>query len=98
MIQLFRVSKEYGRFRHALAEVTCTIEKGEFVFLTGPSGAGKSTFLRLSLRARLPSDGALKIGGRDLAQLSPRQVQAYRRTVGFVFQDFKLIPRKTVLE
>jgi len=98
VIETHRLSKLYSRGVYALRDLSITIGKGEFVFLTGPSGAGKSTFLQLCLRESLPSDGQLKVGGRDLARLSSRQVQAYRRTVGFVFQDFKLIPRKTVLE
>ncbi len=88
----------YNRGVYALRDLSISIEKGEFVFLTGPSGAGKSTFFRLCLRESLPTDGVLRIAGRDLATLTPRQVQAYRRNIGFVFQDFKLIPRKTVLE
>jgi cell division transport system ATP-binding protein len=98
VIETRHLSKLYSRGVYALRDLSITIDKGEFVFLTGPSGAGKSTFLRLCLRESLPSDGTLKIGGRDLARLNARQVQAYRRSVGFVFQDFKLIPRKTVLE
>jgi cell division transport system ATP-binding protein len=98
VIETQHLSKLYGRGVYALRDLSITIEKGEFVFLTGPSGAGKSTFLRMCLRESLPSDGVLKVGGRDLAKLSARQVQDYRRSVGFVFQDFKLIPRKTVLE
>jgi len=88
----------YSRGVYALRELSLEIGKGDFVFLTGPSGAGKSTFLRLCLRESLPSDGVLKIAGKDLARLNARQVQTYRRSVGFVFQDFKLVPRKTVLE
>src|SRR6202008_4129943 len=65
---------------------------------TGPSGAGKSTFLRLLLREDLPSEGELKVAGRDLKDLTQSQVQAYRRSVGFVFQDFRLIPRFTVFQ
>ena len=98
MIETHHLSKLYTRGVYALRDLSINIEKGEFVFLTGPSGAGKSTFLRLCLRESLPSDGELKVAGKDLSRLSPGQVQAYRRTVGFVFQDFKLIPRKTVLE
>jgi len=88
----------YGRGVYALRDVSLRIEKGDFVFLTGPSGAGKSTFLRVLLRQELPTGGQVTVGGRDLARLSPRQVQNYRRGLGFVFQDFKLIPPKTVQE
>ena len=98
MIETHHLSKLYSRGVYALRDLSIRIDKGEFVFLTGPSGAGKSTFLRLLLRESLPSDGAIMVAGRNLGRLSPRQVQAYRRSVGFVFQDFKLIPRKTVLE
>ena len=98
MIEAQGVSKMYSRGVYALRELTLRVDKGEFVFLTGPSGAGKSTLLRLLLRQDVPSDGKLVVGGRDLAQLTQRQVQAYRRSLGFVFQDFKLLPNKTVLE
>ena len=98
MIEAYHLSKMYGRGVYALRELSLTIEKGEFVFLTGPSGAGKSTFLRLMLRQEAPSEGQLMVQGRNLADLSPREVQGYRRSMGFVFQDFKLIPRKTVFE
>jgi cell division transport system ATP-binding protein len=98
VIEAHNLSKLYSRSVYALRDLSLRVEKGEFVFLTGPSGAGKSTFLRLLLRESLPTDGALMVAGRNLARLTPRQVQAYRRSVGFVFQDFKLIPRKTVLE
>jgi cell division transport system ATP-binding protein len=98
VIEARHLSKLYTRGVYALRDLSINIEKGEFVFLTGPSGAGKSTFLRLCLRESLPSQGELKVAGKDLSRLTPGQVQAYRRTVGFVFQDFKLIPRKTVLE
>jgi cell division transport system ATP-binding protein len=81
-----------------LHNLTLAVGKGEFVFLTGPSGAGKSTLLRLLLRQEAPSGGQLIVGGRSLAKMSPSQVQTYRRTVGFVFQDFKLIPTLTVYE
>jgi cell division transport system ATP-binding protein len=82
----------------ALRELSLRVDKGDFVFLTGPSGAGKSTFLRLLLRQEVPSAGQLVVGGRNLESLTPRQVQTYRRSLGFVFQDFKLLPAKTVLE
>ena len=98
MIQLFRVSKEYGRFRHALNDVTCSIERGEFVFLTGPSGAGKSTFLKLLFREERPSSGQILVNGRNIGVLPASQIPYLRRTIGVVFQDFKLIGRKTVFE
>jgi len=83
---------------YALRDLSLKIDKGDFLFLTGPSGAGKSTFLRLLLREELPSEGELKVAGRNLTDLSRSEVQAYRRSVGFVFQDFKLIPRFTVFQ
>ena len=98
MIETDHLSKLYSRGVYALRDLSLTIDKGEFVFLTGPSGAGKSTFLRLLLRQEQPNEGTLKVSGRDLDELSPSQVQAYRRTVGFVFQDFRLIPRFTVFQ
>src|SRR5574338_1498969 len=88
----------YTRGVYALRDLSLRVDKGEFVFLTGRSGAGKSTLLRLLLRQDVPADGRVVVSGRDLAQLSPRQIQAYRRSLGFVFQDFKLLPNKTVLE
>src|SRR5918992_5508409 len=98
MIEARHVSKLYGRGVYALHDLSLSVGKGEFVFLTGPSGAGKSTLLRLLLRQDVPSEGELIVGSRNLAALTPRQVQAYRRSLGFVFQDFKLLPNKTVLE
>jgi cell division transport system ATP-binding protein len=98
MIEAYHVSKAYSRGVYALRDLSLRIEKGDFIFLTGPSGAGKSTLLRLLLRQDVPSEGQLVVGGRNLATLTPRQVQAYRRSLGFVFQDFKLLPAKTVLE
>ena len=88
----------YTRGVYALRDLTLAIGKGEFVFLTGPSGAGKSTLLRLLLRQDVPTSGHLIVGGRSLSKMSAGQVQAYRRSVGFVFQDFKLIPTRTVYE
>jgi cell division transport system ATP-binding protein len=83
---------------YALRDLSLTIDKGEFMFLTGPSGAGKSTLLRLLLREDLPSEGRLTVAGHDLSELRGAQVQSYRRGVGFVFQDFRLIPRFTVFQ
>jgi cell division transport system ATP-binding protein len=98
LIESYHLSKLYSRGVYALRDLTITVNKGEFIFLTGPSGAGKSTFLRLLLRQELPSEGDLRVLGRDLTALRPAQVQSYRRSVGFVFQEFRLIPRFTVFE
>jgi cell division transport system ATP-binding protein len=98
VIETYHLSKLYSRGVYALRDLSLTIDKGEFIFLTGPSGAGKSTFLRLLLREERPSEGELKVLGRDLNALRPSQVQTYRRSVGFVFQDFRLIPRFTVFQ
>jgi cell division transport system ATP-binding protein len=98
VIETIGVSKAYGREEYALQDLTLKVEKGEFVFLTGPSGAGKSTLLRLLLLQERPTSGHVVVGDRDLSTLTPNEIQAYRRTVGFVFQDFRLIPTKTVFE
>jgi cell division transport system ATP-binding protein len=98
VIEIESLSKLYARDVFALDEVALRVEKGEFVFLTGASGAGKTTLLRILVRQELPTSGRVVVGGRDLARLSRAEVQSYRRTIGFVFQDFKLIPRKTVFE
>ena len=98
MIETVRVTKAYGREEYGVRELTMKVEKGEFAFLTGPSGAGKSTLLRLLLLQEKPTSGHVIIGDRDLSTLTPAEVQAYRRTVGFVFQDFKLIASKTIFE
>ena len=98
MIETYHLSKRYSRGVYALRDLSLTIDKGEFLFLTGPSGAGKSTLLRLLLREDLPSEGRLSVSGRNLSELTSAQVQSYRRSVGFVFQDFRLIPRFTIFQ
>ncbi len=98
MIETQGLGKTYGRGLYALRNLNLKVEKGEFVILTGPSGAGKSTLLRLLLLQDRPTEGDVIVGGRNLAHLTPDEVQAYRRTVGFVFQDFKLVAAKTVFE
>ncbi len=98
MIETYHLSKVYSRGVYALRDLSLSIGKGEFLFLTGASGAGKSTLLRLLLREELPTEGQLKVAGRVLSDLAPTEVQTYRRSVGFVFQDFRLIPRFTVFD
>lgn len=97
MIELLHVSKSYNG-RPALRDVTLKVEKGEFIFLTGPSGAGKSTLLRLIFRATTPDEGQILVKSRDLAELNDAAVPYLRRTIGFIFQDFRLLPKKTVFE
>jgi cell division transport system ATP-binding protein len=98
VIEAHQLSKAYSRGLYALRDLTLSVSKGEFVFLTGPSGAGKSTFLRLLLVQERATDGSLIVNGHDLTTLSRREIQEYRRGIGFVFQDFKLIPTRTILE
>jgi cell division transport system ATP-binding protein len=98
MIESSYLSKVYRKGVYALRDLSLSIDKGEFLFLTGPSGSGKSTLLRLLLREELPTEGQLKVFGRNLDDLTTTQVQAYRRSLGFIFQDFRLIPRFTVFQ
>ena len=98
MIETHGLGKAYGRGLYALRDLNLKVARGEFVFLTGPSGAGKSTLLRMLLLQERPTEGVAIVNGRNLVRMSNREVQAYRRTVGFVFQDFKLVPTKTVFE
>jgi cell division transport system ATP-binding protein len=98
VIETHHLSKFYSRGLYALRDLSLTVGKGEFVFLTGPSGAGKSTLLRLLLAQDKPSEGDIIVNGHDLSKLSRGDVQEYRRGIGFIFQDFKLIPMRTVFE
>ncbi len=99
MIRFEGVSKTYeGQTRPALRDVDVEIGKGEFAFLVGASGSGKSTFLRLILREYLPSSGHLYVAGKDLTRLRGWKVPALRRQIGTVFQDFRLLPGKSVTE
>ena len=98
MIQLFHVTRRYGTGAPALSDVSFSIEKGEFVFLTGPSGAGKTTLLRLLFRDDLPTSGQVMVNKENLATMDPSRVPYLRRQIGVVFQDFKLLRRKTVFE
>ncbi|MGQ0811744.1 MAG: cell division ATP-binding protein FtsE [Nitrospiraceae bacterium] len=97
MIQLYHVSKYYDR-RPALVHINLEIEKGEFVLLMGPSGAGKSTLLRLLIAAEQPDQGQIFVQGRNVTKLKPSEVPYLRRRMGVVFQDFRLLPQKTVTE
>ncbi|MFD8878566.1 cell division ATP-binding protein FtsE [Corynebacterium xerosis] len=99
MITFDRVTKTYATStRPALDKVSAEIGKGEFVFLIGPSGSGKSTFLRLMVREEKPDSGTLTINGADVAKLSNRQVPKHRQKIGYVFQDFRLLPKKNVFD
>ncbi|HJL43763.1 MAG TPA: cell division ATP-binding protein FtsE [Myxococcales bacterium LLY-WYZ-16_1] len=99
MIRAFHIHKVYEAGDvPALNDVSLRIEKGEFVFLTGASGAGKSTLLKLLFAAERPSRGQLFVNGQDVGRLRTRAVARFRRTLGIVFQDFKLIPHRTVAE
>lgn len=99
MIRFEDVSKVYELgSRPALAHVDIEIDRGEFVFLVGSSGSGKSTFLRLVLREERATEGVVTVAGRDVATLSSFRVPAFRRTIGTVFQDFRLLAKKTVFQ
>jgi cell division transport system ATP-binding protein len=98
VIRFENVSKTYKNGSPALKDITLDIEKGEFVFLVGASGSGKTTFLRLLLREELPDKGRILEAGRDLTELSKFRVPFLRRNIGCVFQDFRLLPNKTVFE
>ncbi len=98
MIHFYRVSKHYPGGQRALDDVSFQIERGEFALLTGPSGAGKTTLLRLIFRQEVPTAGQILVNGRNVASLPRRKIPFLRRTMGVVFQDFRLIPRKTVFE
>jgi cell division transport system ATP-binding protein len=97
MVQLFHVSKFYDK-RPALSDVSIEIGKGDFVLLMGASGAGKSTLLKLLFRAELPDEGQVLIQDRNVARLRPSEVPALRRNMGVVFQDFRLLPKKSVYD
>jgi cell division transport system ATP-binding protein len=98
VISMADVGMTYPNGKVALADVNVEIARGDFVFLVGPSGAGKSTFIRLLIREQLPTMGAVRVAGRDLMRMRRSQVPALRRRIGIVFQDFRLLPNKTVWE
>jgi len=97
MIKFENVTKEFGEIT-ALDKVNFELKPGEFVFIIGPSGAGKTTLVKLILKDYLPTAGTIKIGGVNLEEIPKRKIPDYRRKIGVVFQDFKLLPDRTVLE
>ncbi|WP_330389116.1 cell division ATP-binding protein FtsE [Alkaliphilus peptidifermentans] len=92
------ISKVYPKGIQALTNINFKIEKGDFVFLVGPSGAGKSTFLKILLKEEEPTEGTIYVGEQNITKLSTRKIPYLRRTIGVVFQDFRLLPNKTVYE
>lgn len=98
MIQLTNVSKIYPNGARALVDVNLKIGKGDFVFLVGPSGAGKSTLIKLLYREEIPTRGQVNINSKNLVRMKEREVPYLRRNIGVIFQDFKLMPNKTVYE
>ena len=97
MIQIFHVAKKFGA-NVALEEINLKFQKGEFVFITGPSGAGKTTLLRLIFGAERPTEGQILINGINLNRINRTRLDTLRRKIGFIFQDFKLLLRKTVFQ
>jgi cell division transport system ATP-binding protein len=98
MIRLKKVSKIYHNGFVALEDINLTVSKGEFIYLVGPSGAGKSTLLSLICRADVPTSGDILVDTLSLKSLSEREVPYFRRNIGMIFQDYKLLPRRTVYE
>jgi cell division transport system ATP-binding protein len=98
MIRVYHLYKNYLPTVMVLKDVTFTVDPGEFVFLTGPSGAGKTTLLRVLFAAERPRSGQVLINGRNITSISRRQIARVRRSIGVVFQDFKLIPYRTVFD
>lgn len=98
MVRLFNLSMQYGAGGTALQDVSCSLDPGEFAYLTGPSGAGKSTLLKLLFAEELPSRGQVLVDGVNISRIERKNIPFLRRKIGIVFQDFKLIPGRTLLE
>jgi len=98
MIRMRRVTKVYKGNIYALEDITLDIERGEFVFLVGPSGSGKTTFIKLLIKEEEPTSGQIYIAENNISQLSKWKIPYLRRKMGCVFQDFKLLPHKTVFQ
>ncbi|MFZ5591096.1 MAG: cell division ATP-binding protein FtsE [Bacillota bacterium] len=98
MLNLYNVTKVYPNEIKALDDISLTIKKGEFVFLVGPSGAGKTTLTKIIFREELPTRGQVLFNGKNILRLRGKEVALYRRKIGMVFQDFRLLPQKTVFE
>jgi cell division transport system ATP-binding protein len=98
IIAMDHISKQYSTGVEALSDVSIRIYKGEFVFVVGKSGSGKSTFIKLLLKELNPTEGRIFVGGRQVTNLKRKQVSLYRRKIGVVFQDFRLLKNKTVFE
>ena len=98
IIAMDHISKLYSTGVEALSDVSIRIHKGEFVFVVGKSGSGKSTFIKLLLKDLNPTEGRIFVGGRQVTNLKRKQVSLYRRKIGVVFQDFRLLKNKTVFE
>ena len=98
LIEMNGVTKKYHRSTTALRDITVSVNPGEFVYIVGPSGAGKSSFIKLLYREEKVSAGTLKVGEFNLTKLKKRDIPILRRSIGVVFQDYKLLPKKTVFE
>ena len=98
VIEFKHVSKTYDNGTNALKDVSITINDGEFVFIVGASGAGKSTFLKIIMREQVPNSGSVIINNYDLNKIKKKDIPKFRRTMGIVFQDFRLIPNMTVYD
>ncbi|HWI72686.1 MAG TPA: ATP-binding cassette domain-containing protein, partial [Baekduia sp.] len=98
VIEFRGVSKSYGPTNGGLDAASFSIQRGEFVFLVGSTGSGKSTLMKLLIKEIEPTGGTIRVAGRDLSEITRKKVPFYRRNIGIVFQDFKLLPDRTVYD